>query len=260
MNRYWARETRRGLGGRGIAVASLVAGLLVWEALSRLIHSKLILPSAFDVVGQFAEGIRTGVLMPHILASLWRIIVGFLAGSFVGLALGLLMSMAKLARMVLDPVTNFFRFIPTICWISPFLIWFGIGEMSKDLVITYTVTFMVTLSTYAGVRSIPVNKIRAARCFGAGRFVLFTRVILPSLVREVRLGMRIALGNAFTTVVTAEMIAAQFGLGYIILNSRNFGATDQIILAMFCLGALGFVVDRLFEIGSKAALARYLRM
>jgi NitT/TauT family transport system permease protein len=242
-----------------LAIASLAAGLLLWEALSRLVHSKLMLPSAFDVAGQLLEGIRDGVLVPHIVASLLRIAAGFVIGSILGLALGLLMGMSRLLRAVLDPLFNFLRFIPPICWISPFLIWFGIGETSKILIITYTVTFMVLLATYGGIQAIPPNKIRAARCFGAGPFVLFARVVLPSLVRDVRLGMRVALGNAFTTVVTAEMIAAQFGLGYIILSSRNFGATDQIILGMLCLGALGFIVDLLFEIGSRAACARYLR-
>ena len=225
-------------GGGGIVGAiSLAAGLVLWEILSRLIHSKLILPSAFDVAVQLVDGIRDGTLPPHMIASLGRIIAGFLAGSALGLGLGLMMGVSQSLRTVLDPLVNFLRFIPPICWISPFLIWFGIGGTSKVLIVTYTVTFMVLISTYAGIRAIPRNKIRAAQCLGAGRFVLFTRVILPLLVRDVRLGMRIALGNAFTTVITAEMIAAQFGLGYLILMSRNFGATDQIIVGMLCVWA-----------------------
>jgi NitT/TauT family transport system permease protein len=256
--RYWERNVKVG-GNPIVAGAGILAGIVIWQLLSQIIDSKLILPSAVDVLGQLFSAIGQGVLLPHIYASLLRILAGFALGSVIGAALGLAMGISGIFRALLDPLTNFFRFIPPICWISPFLIWFGIGETSKVLIITYTVTFVVLLSTYAGVRTIPRNRIRAAQCFGAGPLFMFYRVILPSVVRDVRLGMRIALGNAFTTVVTAEMIAAQAGLGFIILTSRNYGATREIILAMICLGATGFVADRAFDVSSKAAFANYLR-
>jgi len=258
MTRYWERNIRVGESPM-LAGISILTGFLVWEFLSRIIHSRLILPSAFDVAGQLIATTTQGILLPHIYASLLRILAGFIIGSLIGAALGIAMGISGVLRALLDPVANFFRFIPPICWISPFLIWFGIGETPKILIITYTVTFMVLLSTYAGVRVIPRNRIRAARCFGAGPLFMFFRVILPSIIRDVRLGMRIALGNAFATVVTAEMVAAQTGLGFIILTSRNFGATDQIILAMICLGALGFVSDRAFDVASRVTFANYLR-
>jgi NitT/TauT family transport system permease protein len=256
--RYWERNVKAG-GSPVLAGAGILAGVVIWQLLSLLIGSKLILPSAFDVLGQLFAAAEQGVLLPHIYASLLRILAGFAMGSVIGAALGLAMGISGILRALLDPLANFFRFIPPICWISPFLIWFGIGETSKVLIITYTVTFVVLLSTYAGVRSIPRNRIRAARCFGAGPLFMFFRVVLPSVARDVRLGMRIGLGNAFTTVVTAEMIAAQTGLGFVILTSRNYGATGQIILAMICLGATGFIADRAFDITSKAAFANYLR-
>jgi len=258
MTRYWERKVWVGESPM-LAAASLLMGFLIWEFLSRIINSRLILPSAFDVAGQLITTTMQGHLLPHIYTSLVRILAGFVAGSLIGAALGIAMGVSGLLRALLDPLANFFRFIPPICWISPFLIWFGIGETPKVLIITYTVTFMVLLSTYAGVRAIPRNRIRAARCFGAGPLFLFFRVVLPSVIRDIRGGMRIALGNAFATVVTAEMIAAQTGLGFIILTSRNFGATDQIILAMICLGACGFVSDRAFDVASRGAFANYLR-
>jgi NitT/TauT family transport system permease protein len=146
----------------------------------------------------------------------------------------------------LDPVVNFFRFIPPIAWISPFLIWFGIGELSKIALITYTVLFMVMLNTLSGVFSVHESKVKAAQCFGASRFEIYWWVVVPGTVRFMLDGMRIAIGNAFTTIVAAEMIAAQVGLGHLILVSRNFGATDIIFLAMIVLGLLGMGADQIF--------------
>jgi NitT/TauT family transport system permease protein len=258
--RYWSAESAKPSADRGALVAlSLVTGLLVWQLAATLVHSNVTLPSALAVGEQFVEGLRSGELLRHCMASLLRIVAGFMLGSAIGVVLGLLIGASVTVRALLEPITSFLRFIPPICWISPFLIWFGIDETSKVLIITYTVTFMVLLSTTAGIANVSKNKVRAARCLGAGQVFVFVHVVLPSLARDVRLGMRVGLSNAFTTIITAEMIAAQSGLGVVILNSRNFGATDLIILAMLCLGIMGFMVDRLFETASRSLLARYLR-
>lgn len=257
--RYWSADAQRGGDKVTVMTLSLVCGLLLWQVLAQFVQSSIILPSALAVGDELFDGLRSGELVVHMLSSVLRIFAGFVLGSAIGVVLGLTMGASRTLRALLEPLTNFLRFIPPICWISPFLIWFGIDETAKVLVITYTVTFMVLLSTYSGVLNVSRNKIRAAQCLGAGPVFLFIHVILPSLARDIRLGMRVGLGNAFTTIITAEMIAAQAGLGVVILTSRNFGATDRIILAMLCLGAIGLLVDRLFETGSRRALARYLR-
>jgi len=169
--------------------------------------------------------------------------------------LGLAMGAFAPVRRFLDPIVNFLRFIPPIAWLSPFLIWFGIGETTKVLLITYTVTFMVMLNTLAGIIAIPKNRIRVAQCLGASRVQIFAFVVVPACVAYILTGMRIAMGNAFVTIVTAEMIAAQAGLGYLILVSKNFGGTDLIFLGMITLGILGLLTDRLFVM----AIGRYAR-
>ena len=186
---------------------------------------------------------------------MFRILAGFAIGSAAGVLLGLAMGAFAPVRRFLDPIVNFLRFIPPIAWLSPFLIWFGIGETTKVLLITYTVTFMVMLNTLAGIIAIPKNRIRVAQCLGASRLQIFAFVVVPACVAYILTGMRIAMGNAFVTIVTAEMIAAQAGLGYLILVSKNFGGTDLIFLGMITLGILGLLTDRLFVM----AIARYAR-
>jgi len=193
-----------------------------------------------------AEDILGAPLIVHAAASLYRIVVGFLVGSLLGVAIALAMGAVTIIHRFLDPIVNFFRFIPPIAWISPFLIWFGIGELSKIALITYTVMFMVLLNTLAGIFAVHKSKLMAGHCLGANRLQIYCWIGIPATVRYMLDGMRIAISNAFTTIVAAEMIAAQVGLGHLILVSRNFGATDIIFLAMIVLGVLGFLVDQLF--------------
>ncbi len=243
--------TRRFLVG----CASLALGMIAWEVVARRYFTPVRLPPLTLIFERGVETAADGELARHVGASLFRILAGFVIGSAAGIALGLGMGAVATLRRFLDPIVNFLRFIPPIAWISPFLIWFGIGELSKVLLITYTVTFMVMLNTYAGVAAIPKNRLRVAQCLGASRWQIFLLVMAPATVAYILTGMRIAMGNAFTTIVTAEMIAAQAGLGYLILVSKNFGATDLIFLGMIMLGILGLVTDRLFVL----AIHRYAR-
>ena len=138
---------------------------------------------------------------------------------------------------------QFFRFVPSLAWLTPVVIWFGIGETSKVLIIVYTTMFIVLINTMVGVSHIAPNKLRAAACLGATPFKTFIFVTLPATLPFILTGMRLAMGNSFATVVAAEMIAADSGLGYLIFNSRLWMATDKIFIGIVCLGALG-LADR----------------
>jgi NitT/TauT family transport system permease protein len=238
-----------------IGCASLAVGMVAWEILARLYFTPVRLPPLSQIWDRAVETTLDGQLAKHIGSSMFRILAGFVIGSVAGILLGLGMGAVAGLRRFLDPIVNFLRFIPPIAWLSPFLIWFGIGELTKVLLITYTVTFMVMLNTLAGVIAIPKNRIRVAQCLGASRLQIFVFVIMPAAVSYILTGMRIAMGNAFVTIVTAEMIAAQAGLGYLILVSKNFGGTDLIFLGMITLGILGLLTDRLFVL----AIGRYAR-
>jgi len=245
--------------GRGFVVGALalVAGAIAWEILARRYFTPVRLPPLSQIWDRAVESAMDGRLLQHIGASMFRILAGFIVGSVVGIVLGLAMGAFASVRRFLDPIVNFLRFIPPIAWLSPFLIWFGIGETTKVLLIVYTVTFMVMLNTLAGIVAIPRNRIRVAQCLGASRLQVFFLVMTPASVAYILTGMRIAMTNAFVTIVTAEMIAAQAGLGYLILVSKNFGGTDLIFLGMITLGILGFLTDRAFVYAIRRYAHRY---
>jgi NitT/TauT family transport system permease protein len=137
------------------------------------------------------------------------------------------------------------------------MIWFGIGEASKYFLIIYGTVFIVTMNTIAGIVSIPPAKIRAARSLGANQWQLFVFVTLPASVPFILTGMRMAMGTAFTTIVAAEMVAAQSGLGFLIFSSRLFMQTDAIFVGIVALGMLGFLADRMMRFLILAFAKRY---
>ena len=188
-----------------------------------------------------------GSIYPHIGMSLARIAAGFLIGSALGAPIGLLMGTWRPFRAFLDPYVQFFRFIPSIAWLTPAVIWFGIGETSKVLIIVYTTIFIVIINTVVGVSNIAANKLWAARSLGANRVQEFIYVVLPATLPFILTGMRLAMGNSFATVVSAEMIAAESGLGFLIYNSRLWMATDTIFVSIAVLGFLGLSADRIFR-------------
>ena len=150
-------------------------------------------------------------------------------------------------RKLLEPWTEFLRFIPSVAMITIAVIWFGIGEESKIFLIIYTTVFIVILNTAAGVSSIAPNKIRAAQALGARRWQIFAYVGLPATVPFILTGMRLAMANSFTTIVAAEMISANEGLGVMLWNGRMYMLVDEIFVSLVCLGLLGFGADRLFR-------------
>jgi NitT/TauT family transport system permease protein len=176
-----------------------------------------------------------------------RILVGFALGSAIAVPIGLLMGNVPVVRSFLQAYIEFFRYIPALSLVTLAMIWFGIGEASKVFLITYGTVFIVTINTIAGIASIPVAKLRAARSLGASQRQMFLYVTLPASVPFILTGMRIAMGAAFTTIVAAEMVAAQSGLGFLIFSSRLYMQTDAIFVGIVALGILGFLTDALMR-------------
>ena len=206
-----------------------------------------VFPAAAVVLDTGIEMVRSGELFEHIAISLQRILLGFFIGSALAAPIGLLMGSVRKVRMIFDPYTQFFRFMPSLAWLTPVVMWFGVGETSKVLIIIYTTMFIVLINTIVGVANIAPNKLRAAACLGATPVKAFLHVTLPATLPFILTGMRLAMGNSFATVVAAEMIAADSGLGYLIFNSRLWMATDSIFIGIVCLGTLGLITDRFFR-------------
>ena len=190
---------------------------------------------------------QSGELFEHINISLQRILAGFLIGSAIAAPAGLLMGSIRNRAAIFDPYTQFFRFVPSIAWLTPVVLWFGIGEISKVLIIVYTTIFIVLINTMVGRRPHRAEQAARRRLPRSNPFKAFIHVTLPATLPFILTGMRLAMGNSFATVVSAEMIAADSGLGYLIFNSRLWMATDRIFIGIVCLGALGLITDRFFR-------------
>jgi len=237
--RVWTRY-----GGYALGFASL---FVIWQLASLYLVSSVLFPPPTVVFKKALVLAKNGVLFEHLSASLQRILAGFVAGSLLGIPIGLAMGSFRPVRKLLEPYTEFLRFIPSVAMITVAVIWFGIGEASKVFLIIYTTIFIVILNTAAGVSAIAPNKIRAAESLGATRAQIFFHVALPATVPFILTGMRLAMANSFTTIVAAELIAANDGLGKMLWDGRLFMLVDEIFVSLVTLGLLGFATDRMFR-------------
>jgi ABC-type nitrate/sulfonate/bicarbonate transport system permease component len=241
-------------GGYAIGFVSL---FVIWHLAAVYVVSSVLFPPPAVAWKKGVVLVRSGVLLEHVWASSQRILIGFIAGSMLGIPIGLVMGSFRSARKVLEPYTEFFRFIPAVAMITVAVIWFGIGEASKIFLIIYTTIFIVILNTAAGVSAIAPNKIRAAQALGATRAQIFFHVAMPATIPYILTGMRLAMANSFTTIVAAELIAANEGLGKMLWDGRMFMLVDDIFVSLVTLGFLGFAVDRLFRWGIYTLAGKY---
>jgi NitT/TauT family transport system permease protein len=239
-----AQRLWRLYGGYAVGFASL---FVLWHLASVYVVSSVLFPPPATVFSKGVTLAQSGVLFEHLFASVQRILIGFVAGSLLGIPIGLAMGSFRPVRELLEPYTEFLRFIPSVAMITVAVIWFGIGEASKIFLIIYTTIFIVIINTAAGVSAIAPNKIRAAQALGATRAQIFLHVALPATVPYILTGMRLAMSNSFTTIVAAELIAANEGLGKMLWDGRMFMLVDDIFVSLVALGLLGFAVDRLFR-------------
>jgi ABC-type nitrate/sulfonate/bicarbonate transport system permease component len=241
------RKVSLGLRDKLLGVAAVVVAVAVWQFIASKWFTPAFFPTPIDVGKQGWTLFRNGDIYPHIWASMRRILLGFFLGSAIGAPIGLLMGSIRPVRAFLDPYVQFFRFIPSIAWLTPMVIWFGIGETPKVMIILYTTVFMVVLNSAIGVTSVPQNMIWASQSLGASQIQVFLRVIVPATIPYILAGMRLAMGNSFTAVVAAEMVAANTGLGALIFTSRIFFQTNTIFVVIVLLGVLGYASDRAFR-------------
>src|SRR5687768_15579927 len=204
----------------------------------------VIFPTPLDVITGARELIQDGTLWDHIAASLMRVGLGFALAVTVALPLGLWMGRVEIAYITLNPVFQILRPISPIAWIPIAILWFGVGNMSPIFLIFLASVFPMIVQTAAGVHTIEQRYLRAAVNFTVSRHKLFRHVILPAVLPEMIVGMRIGLGVAWLVVVAAEMIALRSGLGYLIMDSRNAGNRyDLVVAGMIIIGIIGLSLD-----------------
>jgi NitT/TauT family transport system permease protein len=238
-----------------------VIGVLValWWVAVVITHS-VIFPTPWDVLTGTSELLKDGTLWRHIGASLMRVGTGFGLAVCVAVPLGLWMGWVRGAYRTLNPLFQILRPISPIAWIPIAILWFGVGDASPIYLIFISSVFPMVVQTTVGVHTIEKRYLRAAENFGVSRQTLFTRVVIPAVLPQILVGMRIGLGVAWLVVVAAEMIALHSGLGYMIMDSRNAGNRyDLVIAGMIIIGVIGLCLDgimRLLE-GFKWVRWRY---
>jgi NitT/TauT family transport system permease protein len=219
-----------------------------------------IFPTPWQVVTGTLELIRDGTLWQHIGASLLRVTTGFLLAVSIAVPLGLWMGWVPAAFATLNPLFQILRPISPIAWIPIAILWFGVGNASPIYLIFISSVFPMIVQTVAGVHTIERRYLRAAENFGVSRATLFAKVVIPAVLPQIIVGMRVGLGVAWLVVVAAEMIALRSGLGYLIIDSRNAGNRyDLVIAGMILIGLIGLLLDgimRLLE-GLKTVRWRY---
>ncbi len=219
-------------------IAFLVA---VWWV---VVIESVIFPTPWQVVTGTVELIEQGTLWDHIGASLFRVGSGFFLAVALGVPLGLFMGWVAGAYTTLNPIVQMLRPISPIAWIPLSILWFGVGDVSPIFLIFLSSVFPVVVQTTAGVHTIERQYLRAAENFGVTRLRLFCQVVIPAVLPQIIIGMRISLGVAWLVVVAAEMIALRSGLGYLIIDSRNAGNRyDLVIAGMVIIGLTGLLLD-----------------
>jgi NitT/TauT family transport system permease protein len=242
-------------------LAVLAALIALWWVVVVQTES-VIFPTPLQVVTGTLELAEDGTLWEHIGASLFRVACGFGLAALVAIPLGLWMGRVDGAYITLNPIFQILRPISPIAWIPLAILWFGVGNLSPVFLIFIASVFPMIVQTASGVHTIEKRYLRAAENFGVSRTTLFRLVIVPAVLPEIIVGMRIALGVAWLVVVAAEMIALRSGLGYLIMDSRNAGNRyDLVIAGMIIIGIIGLILDvvmRKLE-GLKSVRWRYGR-
>lgn len=255
-----ARPTRPGeiygVPGQGntfwLSVASVAVMLFVWWLVTTLgLVKPLFVPSPQLVLAKFGqiwrEGFTNTSFLEHIFISTARVFGAFLLACIIGLPLGLAMGMSPMIRGIFDPPIEFYRPIPPLAYLPLMIIWFGIGETSKVLLIFLSVFAPVVLGARSGVKSAAIEQIHAAYSFGATRWQVMRYVILPSAMPEILTAMRVGIGFGWTTLVAAEMVAATSGLGYMVLSASQFLQTSVVIMGIFVIATIAFAFDLLMR-------------
>ncbi|MCF6474353.1 ABC transporter permease [Nonomuraea sp. MG754425] len=246
-----AAPRRRARPGRTLVlnVTAVIAGLAVWTGLS--VSGIQGLTGPIEVVGRAAELVADGTLPTDILASLRRVFTGFVLGTALAVPVGFLMGWYATARALIEPYVQFFRTIPPLAIIPLAILLMGIGETPKVFVIFLAAFLSSVVSTFQGVLDVDRTLINAARVLGASDRTIFLKVVVPASTPFIIVGMRIGLGAAWGTLVAAELIAAQEGLGYRMQQAQLYYDLPTIFVGLISIGVLGLAMDRLLLLAER---------
>ncbi|KXO75850.1 ABC transporter permease [Brucella anthropi] len=235
--------------GLGLNLLSFAVGIGCWHLLTAT--GAVVLPGPVDVLNRAVTLLLNGQLVGDIFASLRRVLSGFVLGVALAIPVGFLMGWYRIARSLIEPWVQFFRMIPPLAVIPLAIVTLGIDESPKIFVIFLASFLSSVVATYQGVISVDRTLINAARVLGAKDATIFARVIVPASVPFILVGVRIGLGSAWATVVAAELIAAQSGLGYRMQQAQLYYDLPTIFVSLVTIGILGLFMDRLLQAADR---------
>jgi ABC-type nitrate/sulfonate/bicarbonate transport system permease component len=230
---------------------SVILFLVGWEVLARLINNPLFLPPFTAVIGILAELLASGQLISHTAVSTFRALSGFAVSALIGIPLGLAMGWSQRWETFWSPLISLSYPIPKIGLIPLFILWLGIGDVSKIAVILVAAVYPVILSTYTGVKGTPTYLVWSARTLGASETEVLWRIVFPYALPHIFTGLRLAMGISWILLFAAEMVAANSGLGWLILFAERMLDTGTVFAALVTIAILGFLFDRIILFASQ---------
>ena len=233
----------------GISIITTLALLIFWYIGTEILKliPPLFFPSPFAVINKFistsVEGYGNSTLLQHTAWSMLRVFTAFAFACVTAIPIGILMGVNRYMRGIFDPPIEFYRPIPPLAYLPLILIWFGIGETAKIVLIYLAIFAPMVLNSRAGVRSVAIEQIHAAYSMGATKWQVLIQVILKGAMPEILTGMRIGIGFGWTTLVAAELLAAEEGLGFMINGAANFLAVDVVVVGIIVIGLIAYGFD-----------------
>lgn len=231
-----------GVAFRGLVVPSFV--LVLWQLSVSLLHvPSTVLPTPLYILDSFQELIGSGELFGHLKISVTRALIGFLLGASLGLLFGTITGLSNKTEQLLDPSLQMLRTVPHLALAPLFILWFGLGELSKVLLIALGAFFPLYVNTLLGIRGVDKKLFDVARILEFSRWQQVTKLILPASLPNILLGVRLSLGAAWLGLVVSELMGASEGIGYLIMDARQFTRTEVVFVGIIIFALGGKLAD-----------------
>jgi NitT/TauT family transport system permease protein len=226
--------------------------LIIWKSIIALgNYEKSLFPSPSDVFRALKELIISGILFKHIYLSLFRFFGGYFSAAILGILLGITLGNIPVIWRFIDPVVQLLRPISPIAWFPFVVLWFGIGDLPAIVIIFIAAFFPILLSTVNAMSKVTSIYKKVSQNFGLSRKSYFLKIILPVSFPYIIMGLRLAIGTAWVFLVAGEMVGAQSGLGYLIVDARNNIRADQVLAGIITIGFIGLLLDKTLSIFEK---------
>jgi len=250
----WLKKLRPGWGLLPIAIF-----LAVWEIVARLnlVPGQFFFPPFSAVVQQFYELVANGVLGDNFLSSLIRVLIGFTAGSIIGILVGIIMGWKDVAHKALNPIISLIYPIPALGWLPLLMLWIGINEMLPIAIIFICSFFPVLYNTVTGIRNVDTDYIQAARTLGASDMRILATVVMPLALPNIFTGLRLEAGMAWRVIIAAEMVAIPTGIGALMMRAESLIRIDIIIVCLIVLAVMCLSFERFFSFLEEKVTARW---